>query len=107
MDMGGFPGRRALFGESIGRGTRVPNLRVLLAVLAARQAVLPTPARMAAGLHGEGEDATDIARALVTLFAPRGGRKAPVFGLNGSFNPAVAARLSERKGGENGVYLGV
>jgi hypothetical protein len=83
-----------------GRGTRKPDMPLLLAVLAARQRILPTANAMRS--HG-GEPVTAPADRMVRLLVNRGRENG---GATGAFNGEVAGYLSAREEGEDGVYRG-
>lgn len=87
-------------GGGTSRGTRKPDLRRLLAVLAARQRVLPT-AKAMRGADGDwsGQAAPEC---MVRLFA---GERAVQANWGGSFNRGTAQFLSNRNG-EGDVYRG-
>jgi hypothetical protein len=75
-----------------GRGTRIPDLRLLLAVHAARQAVGPT-ARIMRESDLPVVTNDDPAR-LTLIFAPNGTNPRIFQRAAGSFNAAVAAHLA-------------
>jgi hypothetical protein len=83
-----------------GRRTRIADIRKLLAVLAARQRILPTAVFMRSGnMHGGAAPADRMVRLFV---APGAGRT----GAGGAFNAGVAGYLSGTEEGESGVYRG-
>lgn len=87
-------------GEGAPRGTHTPDIRRLLAVLAARQRILPTARAMRGADGGWAGQATPDC--MVRLFA---GTAALQPNWGGSFNRGTAQFLS-RHDGENGVYRG-
>ncbi len=87
-------------GEGASRGTRKPDLSRLLAVLAARQRVMPT-AKAMRGTEG-GWSGQAAPECMVRLFA---GDLAVQANWGGSFNRGTAQFLS-RRDGEKDVYLG-
>jgi hypothetical protein len=82
------------------RGTRTPDMPQLLAVLAARQRVLPTAQAMRAGMAGSVLAQADR---MVCLFSTAGRVST---GTGGAFNRGTAHYLSEAREGENIVYRG-
>jgi len=86
--------------QPAGRGTRTPDIPMLLAVLAARQRVLPTANAMRAL---EGGPVTAPADRMVRLLVIR---NREVSGASGAFNGGIARYLSGREEGEDGVYRG-
>jgi len=87
-----------------GRGTRIPDLRVLLAVHAARQATGPT-ARIVRDRDLPVVTGDEPAR-MALIFASTGTSPAVLGRAAGSFNADVAARMAMGKEGESAVYLG-
>lgn len=82
------------------RGMRIPDVRMLLAVLAARQRILPAVAAM----RTCGTDAgTEPADRMVRMFVESG---AESDSAKGAFNGRVARYLSGTEEGEGGVYRG-
>lgn len=92
--------RAAVPADRTGRGTRVPDMPRLLAVLAARQRVLPTAGLMRGHERDLGSHPADR---MVRLFVTRafGGISA-----GGAFNGGVADYLVGTEEGEGGVYRG-
>ncbi len=87
-------------GGGASRGTRTPDLRRLLAVLAARQRILPTVKAMRGTIGGwSGQAAPEC---MVRLFADESALQA---NWGGSFNRGTAQFLS-RRDGERDVYRG-
>lgn len=87
-------------GGGASRGTRKPDLRRLLAVLAARQRILPTAKAMRGADGGwSGQAAPEC---MVRLFADTSAVQA---NWGGSFNRGTAQFLS-RRDGERDVYRG-
>lgn len=83
-----------------GRATRIPDVRTLLAVLAARQRILPTATAMRSyGVNMGTEPADRMVRLFVT-------RNSESRGAEGAFNEEVAKYLSGTEEGEGGVYRG-
>ena len=86
--------------QRVARGTRIPDVPLLLAVLAARQRVLPTANAMRS--H-DGQPVTAPADRLVRLFVSRNlGSGAAA----GAFNGEIARYLAGTEEGEDGVYRG-
>lgn len=83
----------------IGRGTCAPDLTQLLAVLAARQFVLPTVQAMRVGTT-----AITPADRMVRMFAT--GEPAARMGVGGAFNLGTAQYLSGTPNNEAAVYRG-
>jgi hypothetical protein len=84
------------------RGTRIPNLDVLLAVFAARQALNPTArhmrdAGMANVINSQADRMTEI-------FAPKLASASVQRSAKGAFHRAVAARLAMGTEGKSYVY---
>ncbi|HEX7853927.1 MAG TPA: hypothetical protein VF503_09550 [Sphingobium sp.] len=86
--------------QRAGRGTRIPDVPLLLAVLAARQRVLPTATAMRS--H-EGDAGTEPAERMVRLLVVRSPESG---GAAGAFNGGIARYLSGTEEGEDGVYRG-
>lgn len=86
------------------RGSRIPDLSLLLAVHAARQAAEPT-ARIVRthDLPVAGEDEPGR---LTLIFAPMKAKPAVLLKAAGSFNALVAAHMTMGTDGEDGVHLG-
>lgn len=87
-----------------GRGTRIPDLRMLLAVHAARQATGHT-----ARIVRNGDLSVVLADEpdrLTLMFASAGTSPSVLRRISGPFHTAVAARLAMGNDGEGGVYLG-
>lgn len=98
----GLPAAEQFPTEGVGRGTHIPNIPRLLAVLAARQRSLPTARAMRCGSVDAGDQMP--ADRMVGIFGGGGrasGRVAP-----GAFNPATAQYLSRTREGESDVYRG-
>lgn len=89
--------------DGMGRGTRVPDIPRLLALLAARQRGLPTAAAMRGSTGQCGRELVPADR-MVRLFTLRDSLAASQAG--GSFNEATAQALSRARQGEDGVYRG-
>ena len=87
-----------------GRGTRITDLHLLLAVHAARQATGPT-ARIVRDRDLPVVSGDEPAR-MALIFASTGTNPAVLKRAAGSFNAAVAARMAMGADGEGGVYLG-
>ncbi|MBB5987566.1 hypothetical protein HNP60_003540 [Sphingobium sp. B1D3A] len=88
-----------------GRGTRIPDLRLLLAVHAARQATGHT-ARIVRESDlpvGTGDEPARLA----LIFAPASTSPAVLRRLGGAFNAAVAAHMARGTSGEDGIYSAV
>jgi hypothetical protein len=85
-----------------GRGTRIPDLRLLLAMHAARQATEPT-ARIVREAHLPVELSDEPDR-LTLIFAASGSNPSILRRAAGPFNAAVAARLTMGNDGEGPVY---
>lgn len=83
-----------------GRGTRIPDVPMLLAVLAARQRVLPTATAMRCQ---DQHPLTGPADRMVHLFVAGNPGKG---GVSGAFNGGIARYLSGTEEGEDGVYRG-
>lgn len=86
--------------QHAGRGTRIPDVPLLLAVLAARQRILPTATAMRS--H-EGDSGSAPADRMVRLLVNRGPTSG---GAAGAFNGGIARYLSGAEEGEDGVYRG-
>lgn len=86
-------------------GARIADLPVMLAVLSVEQSTGLTATRVREETPAEhlGDQPTRMA----VIFAPPAVRPALPKGLAGAFHAKVAARLSMRGDGENGVYSGV
>lgn len=83
-----------------GRGTRIPNVPMLLAVLAARQRILPTTTAM----RSCGTDVgTEPADRMVRVFVENGTERDSAMG---AFNGSIAHYLSGTEEGEGDVYRG-
>lgn len=103
MDMSANPDDQGLpLNLAGGRGTRIPDLRLLLAMHATRQATAPT-ARIVreADLPVELNDEPDR---LTLIFAARGSHPSALRRAAGPFNAMVAARLSVGTEGEDAIY---
>jgi len=89
----------------LGRGTRVPDLTRLFAVLAARQGTLPTAQAMRTGIAGSAQGPADR---MVRLFGPHAshGPQGGSADISGAFNRGTAHYLSGSEDGEEGVYRG-
>ena len=87
-----------------GRGTRITDLHLLLAVHAARQAMGPT-ARIVRSSDLPVVAGDEPAR-MALIFASTRANPAALHRAAGSFNTAVAARMAIGADGERGVYLG-
>lgn len=85
-----------------GRGTRIPDLGLLLAVLSARQASDPT-ARIVRESDLPVATGDEPAR-LSLIFAANGASPAVLNRLAGSFNAMVAADLAMGRDGEGAIY---
>lgn len=85
-----------------GRGTRIPDLRLLLAVHAARQATEPT-CRIVRESHLPVVTGNEPDR-LTLIFAPDGASPAILRRAAGAFNAKVAAHLTMGADGEGRVY---
>lgn len=83
-----------------GRGTRIPDVPTLLAVLAARQRILPTVTAMRSCVADVG---TEPADRMVCVFGESGTESNNV---TGAFNGGIARYLSGTEEGEGGVYRG-
>lgn len=82
------------------RGTRKPDMALLLAVLAARQRGLPTANAMRS--YGAGPVSTPADR-MVRLLVNRGREKG---GATGAFNGGIARLLTSGEESEDGIYRG-
>lgn len=87
-------------GSNPGQATCAPELTRLLALLAARQFVLPTARAMRTGTAS-----TAPADRMVRLFAAYG-RAGAAAGAGGAFNPGTARYLSGMHDDEATVYRG-
>jgi len=105
MDMSAVPKARARSSEfPLGRGTKIPDLPVLFAVLAARQAAGLTAKRVREG--NPPDFAGDEPARMAVIFAPGQPGRTRASGAAGSFNIGVARNLSMGADGEVGVYSG-
>jgi len=87
-----------------GRGTRIPDLPLLLAVHAARQAAEPT-ARIVRTRDMHVASGDEPGR-LSLILAPTRAKPAVRLKAAGSFNAMVAAHMTMGTDGEGGVHLG-
>ncbi|MFT3967520.1 MAG: hypothetical protein QM690_16730 [Sphingobium sp.] len=86
--------------QRAGRGTRKPDVPLLLAMLAARQRVLPTAIAMRSREEAAG---TGPADRMVRLLVNRSPGNS---GAAGAFNGGIARYLAGSEEGEDGVYRG-
>jgi hypothetical protein len=91
--------------QKAGSQERMTELPVMLAVLSAQQATGFTAMRVREGNPPESQG--DEPGRMTAIFSPTPAMPGLARGLAGSFNAAVAARLSSGRDGESDVYSGI